>query len=151
MYHVSALGIDERMVNAHYYYYDDFNVSIMIIYWTLTCTSTWSLLYSCCLYCYHTFVISFPMHTHLGNPFKKHLLSPCEGLLWSQGRILMRELCWTGPGWWRQEAWLRHIWNEWRCQCWGWERGIPECQRLQSDRYEHIPFPECQRLQSDRY
>ena len=32
MYHVSALGIDERMVNAHYYYYDDFNVSIMIIY-----------------------------------------------------------------------------------------------------------------------
>ena len=39
MYHVSAQGVDERMINVHYY--------IIIIYWPLGCmrgrTCVWSL------------------------------------------------------------------------------------------------------------
>ena len=31
MYHVSAQGVDERMINVHYYYYESrFNVSLIV-------------------------------------------------------------------------------------------------------------------------
>ena len=29
MYHVSAQGVDERIINVHYYYYYDFGVSLI--------------------------------------------------------------------------------------------------------------------------
>ena len=38
MYHVSAQGVDERMINVHYYYY---YVNIIVIYVFLTQVSRW--------------------------------------------------------------------------------------------------------------